>query len=362
MLARGRTLPSAIAGVLYLMAVLAFLEAGARLALSSEAFLRRVAAEDDASERLRWIQARKHKSQVAYFFDEYHPTRGWALRPGLQELRVFGDRRLSSNSKGVRGRDEHTASKDPSRTRIVVLGDSFSFGEEVSDDETYASQLEARTPGAEVLNLGVHGYGHDQMLVYLREEGLSYRPDVVLLGFTEIDMTRNLLAFRDYAKPRFELQAGRLELRGSPVPTPEAVLDAEPWHSKLMDLLRMLRARGEARSGATERRAQNVTAAILDELSRAAAASGAKPILAYLPVEDELGRSDLTPTDRQRFFLDYCKARRVPCLDLRPAFLAYAQSGHALRTRGHWGAAEHRVAAQSLQVGLREQGLLAPAP
>jgi hypothetical protein len=363
MVAPRRTLRSLTAGLLYLAVVLAFLEAAARLAVSSEGLFPRIAGEDDASHRLRWIQSRSRKSHVAYFFDQYHPTRGWALKPGLQDLAVFGGKRLSSNSRGLRGAAEHALGKEAGRTRIVALGDSFTFGEEVSDEETWTARLEALAPGSEVLNLGVHGYGHDQMLLYLREEGLRYKPDVVLLGFVHIDMPRNLLAFRDYAKPRFELVRGRLELRGSPVPEPQTLMAGEPWRSKLLDLLRMLRSRLEERSGATDRRARVITAAILDEMTLAAAAGGAKPALAYLPVEDELARTAPAPTEDQRFFLDYCAVRRVACLDLRPAFLARTRAGMSLRTRGHWGAVEHGIAAAAIRDGLEEQGLLPrPAP
>ena len=359
MVASRRTLRSAITGLVYLAAVVLFFEGAARLAVSSGPLFQRIAAEDDSSHRLRWIQSRKRKRDVAYFFDEYHRTRGWSLKPNLRDLAVFGGRRLSSNSRGVRGTAEHSPEGDPSRTRIVVLGDSFTFGEEVSDEQTYASQLQGLAPETEVLNLGVHGYGHDQMLLYLREEGLVYRPDILLLGFVHIDMPRNLLAFRDYAKPRFERIQGRLELRGTPVPEPQAVIDAEPWRSKLLDLLRMLRSRLDEGSGTTAARSREITAAILDEMALAAAAAGAKPIFAYLPVEEELAQADLTATGPQRFFLDYCGARRAACLDLRPAFLARAKAGAALPTRGHWGAAEHRLAAQALRDALREQGLIA---
>lgn len=358
MLAPRRTLRSRAVGLLYVAAVLLLLEAASRLAVSVGTLFQRIAAEDDSSHRLRWIQSRKRKSHVAYFFDEYHRTRGWTLKPGLRDLQVFGEKRLNSNSRGLRGTAEH-AFEQPRRTRIVVLGDSFTFGEEVGDAETYASQLAALAPGVDVLNLGVHGYGHDQMLLYLREEGLHYRPDVVLLGFVHIDMPRNLLWFRDYAKPRFELSAGRLELRGTPVPEPQDLMDAEPWRSKLLDLLRMLGARLDERSGTAEERARAITAAILDATALAAAGGGAKPAFAYLPVEEELAQADLTPTAGQRFFLDYCAARRVACLDLRPAFLSRARSGQATSTRGHWSAAEHRLAAETLHEGLEEQGLLA---
>ena len=37
--------------------------------------------------------------------------------------------------------------------------------------------------GVEVLNLGVGGYGTAQQLLTLEEDGLRYRPDLVVLGF-----------------------------------------------------------------------------------------------------------------------------------------------------------------------------------
>lgn len=79
-------------------------------------------------------------------------------------------------------------------------------------------------PHTEVINLGVHGYGHDQMLILLKEEGVKYEPDIVILGFMPIDMSRNLLKFRDFAKPRFILKGGKLKFTGSPVPRPEDIL------------------------------------------------------------------------------------------------------------------------------------------
>jgi hypothetical protein len=38
-------------------------------------------------------------------------------------------------------------------------------------------------PHTEVINMGVHGYGHDQMLILFGEEGVKYEPDIVILGF-----------------------------------------------------------------------------------------------------------------------------------------------------------------------------------
>src|SRR5262245_21643077 len=173
----------ALMAVAYVLGVLVFFEVSARVALSAGWLRARVAGRDDASRRLDWIDNHRRKRELAYSFDVHHPTRGWALEPGIRDMRVFGDKVLNSSALGLRGREERAYAKPPGVRRVVALGDSFTFGEEVSDDQTYCHQLEALLPGTEVLNLGVHGYGHDQMLLYLEEEGVKYRPDVVLLGF-----------------------------------------------------------------------------------------------------------------------------------------------------------------------------------
>jgi hypothetical protein len=70
-------------------------------------------------------------------------------------------------------------------------------GDSATHDKTYSYYLTRSLPDTEVLNLGVSGYGHDQMLLYLKEEGAKYHPDVVILGYVSLDAPRNLLSFRD---------------------------------------------------------------------------------------------------------------------------------------------------------------------
>jgi hypothetical protein len=342
----------------YLLGALVFCEAVARIALSVDVLRKRIQGDqNDASNRLRWIADRKRKGEVADSFDIHHPRLGWALRPDIRELRVFGDRVLNSNSRGLRGRREIPYEKPAGVRRVLVLGDSFTFGQDVSDDETYCHQLERLLPGAEVLNLGVHGYGHDQMLLYFQEEGVKYRPDVVLLGFLYDDMERNLVGFRDYAKPRFEQRDGRLELRNVPVPPPEQMLRQEPYRSKFLDLWTILRARWEWRSGAAEARMKRLTLAILDEIASAARGVGAQPAFAYLPVWGEHMKTDLELTPRERFFFDYCRERGIPSIRLQQFFLSRLRAGETFRRYGHWGALEHQVAAEGIAASLVELGL-----
>jgi len=342
---------------LYLLAVAAFFEAASRLVLSRPALADRLAANDDPSWRLRWIRRQGTQRRIYYEFDEWSATRGWVLKPGLRDVPFGEGRTLNSNAHGVRGRREYTYDKPPGVTRIVVLGDSFTFGEDVGDAETYAQRLEQSLPGTEVINLGVHGYGHDQMLVTLREEALRYKPDVVLLGFVYDDMERNVLAFRDYAKPRFVIRDGALVLRGSPVPPPDAMLAAEPWRSKFGDLLTMLWLRYRWKSGRTSQEMKDVTRAILDEMKAAIESAGARPAFAYLPVFGEVTHTDPAMTARERFFFAHCRARGIQTMYLRPFFMDAMKRGVELKAYGHWGPAEHAAAAAGMKAYLVEKGL-----
>jgi hypothetical protein len=344
--------------VAYLAAVLLFFECGARLVLSSDRLFRSLAGTDASSWRLRFVRGPAQK--VAYGFDVYDPRRGWALRPGLKDLPVFVGKTLSSDSWGFRGGTEHAEGKAPGTLRVLVLGDSFTFGEDVSDPETYAARLERSLPGVEVLNLGVHGYGHDQMLVALEEIGPRVHPDVVLLGFVADDMERNLVDFRDFAKPRFVPEGDGLRLRNVPVPTPEEVRRGELYRPKIRDLLLMMWDRLTWRSAGNERRMSDLTFRILREIGRTATGLGARPVFAYLPVYAEIDKPDNSMTHREHAFFSFCREEGIQSMYLRPFFLKRLKAGARFKTFGHWGPLEHETAAEGMAAYFREKGLLAP--
>ena len=355
------TLRRLLAWSLYALAVALSFEGAARLALSSPRMRERLFTNDDASWRLQWVARQREQKSLNYAIDDWSPTRGWTLKPNLRDV-PFRGTLVNSNTRGIRGAQEIPYEKRPGLTRIVVLGDSFTFGEEVGDDETYAHHLQTLIPNAEVLNLGVHGYGHDQMLLYLKEEGLKYHPDLVLLGFMPDDMERNVLTFRDYAKPHFAVREGRLELTTGPIPRPEETVASEAWRSRFVDLLTMARSRYEWRSGRTSALTKELTAAILDEMKSAAEAAGARPVVAYLPVYGEIPRRDEGMTARERAFFAYARDRGIASLYIQPAFRAKARAGVKFKTTGHWGPLEHLTAAEGLAAELARNGLIEPAP
>lgn len=348
-----------IAVVLYVLGVLLFLESASRAVLAVDDLFARVATpDDDIWWRRQWQQRRTREIPIYYSFDDPHPTRGWAVKPNLRNLPVFDGKWLSSNSRGARGVREYAEPKPDGVMRVLVFGDSLTFGDEVTDDETYVAHLQTMLPGTEVLNLGVHGYGHDQMLLYLKEVGARYKPDVILLGFTTIDMKRNLLGFRDFMKPRFDLVRDHLVLRNTPIPEPEVVRARAPYRSRLVDLGTLLYNRLRWRPDSREERMEAVTRAILDEFRRTAVALAAVPVFVFLPIEDEITLSERPPSPEERFFFRYCRDRGIQAIDLRLVFQAWLKRGVALKDVGHWDPLEHRIAAEGIHAYLLAQRLL----
>ena len=97
---------------------------------------------------------------------------------------------VSINSGGLRDR-EFTREKPPGTYRIMMLGDSTTFGWGVRLEDTAAKFLERKLndhlpPGydkVEVINTGVGNYDTVQEVTYYETIGRTYHPDLVVLVF-----------------------------------------------------------------------------------------------------------------------------------------------------------------------------------
>ena len=124
--------------------------------------------------------------------------------------------------------DAGCASIPPLRSgdlRAIALGDSFTWGNEVAADENFAHLLDAADNGLQVLNMGVPGYGIDQMVLKYERHGAVLEPDLIILGIYVSDYERSTVGFTAAAKPLFHLLGGELKLGNSPVPSPAAALE-----------------------------------------------------------------------------------------------------------------------------------------
>lgn len=97
---------------------------------------------------------------------------------------------IKINSDGFRDK-EYTVEKDTATFRILILGDSITFGWGVAFNNTFSKVLEQRlnqekqSPDStyEVLNLGVGNYNTVMETITLEKKGLLYNPDLIVLAY-----------------------------------------------------------------------------------------------------------------------------------------------------------------------------------
>lgn len=122
------------------------------------------------------------------------PLLGWTLPPNSHSYTI--DAPVAINSIGLRD-DEIPRAKPPGETRVLVLGDSFTFALGLRFEDIYAQVLERRLNEThpprrfQVINAGVAGYNTTQELIYLLSEGLSLEPDLIVVGFYWNDLVGN---------------------------------------------------------------------------------------------------------------------------------------------------------------------------
>jgi GDSL-like lipase/acylhydrolase family protein len=91
------------------------------------------------------------------------------------------------NSRGFRDK-ERSVAKPPGVRRVLSLGDSFAWGASVEFEDAYPQRLERaltrrRRETWEVVNLALPGMNTVDHAAQLAGEGMSYGPDVVLVGY-----------------------------------------------------------------------------------------------------------------------------------------------------------------------------------
>lgn len=119
-----------------------------------------------------------------------NPILGFELKANYRnENADFVVSHLRTNAHGQRD-IERTVVKPAGVNRIILLGDSVVEGEGIRDlNDTMSRALERLYPGdrTEVLNFGVSGYCTRAEVELLKEKGLKFDPDVVVIVFVEND-------------------------------------------------------------------------------------------------------------------------------------------------------------------------------
>ncbi len=149
-------------------------------------------------------------------FFRYEPVMGVEGIPrkeGVFATNMFNTT-ITHNSQGFRD-VERSEEKTGNKWRILCLGDSFTWGHGVENEEIYVKVLEKLHPRIETVNMG--GPGDDpagELKVYLYR-GWDYAPDLVLVGFYLGNDVRPYYPTEETVPPQFGFdEDGDLSLMG----------------------------------------------------------------------------------------------------------------------------------------------------
>jgi len=123
---------------------------------------------------------------IRFVFD---PNRGEIPTPNQKGRHIVPgayDHTYSNNSLGLRGAKEYKFERHTDH-RILFLGDSFTYGLGVNDDQTFPYLIEkhliSEKMSVEVINAGNPGRGTDYALKFFQVLGSKFKPDLTVFSF-----------------------------------------------------------------------------------------------------------------------------------------------------------------------------------
>lgn len=123
-------------------------------------------------------------------FSEFDPVYGKHLRRNFSATRITPEftMRITTNSLGFRGAEP----KGPLTGGMLFIGDSYTEGYGVNDDETYTALIAAHRPNVPVINAGIGNTGNGRWLRFLDREAPALKPRTVVFQMTGNDFGDNL--------------------------------------------------------------------------------------------------------------------------------------------------------------------------
>lgn len=233
-----------------------------------------------------------------------------------------------SSSEGVRASREGVSFANVTKsTRIALVGDSFTFGEDVPYEDTWGALLEKEL-GEEfqILNFGVGSYGLDQAFLRYSEEVRAWNPKMVILSLISADVRRTMSVYPfiaaphwqiPFSKPRLILRDGVLQKLNVPSLPPQAIFfkwaiselsyleydrgyNPSQWLQDAADISYLARAVKmwfprwrQVSSDVTKETLVTLNASIVKAFVHSVVEVGAVPMVVYFPRE-ELGKPQLS--------------------------------------------------------------------
>lgn len=272
------------------------------------------------------------------------PLVGHIPKPALS-LRLPNGAAVTIEEHGTRGNGPTPARAE--RPLVLAVGDSFAFGDEVDDEDSWPAVLE-RLTGGRVINGAVPGLGFDQIVLRAEQLAAIYAPDVIVVSFIPHDVLRCEMSYwSGNAKPYFEIDDGALQLHAAPPPR-SWLAPLKPYlaMSAAMRLLfpRFLRWEGPYEE-IVHRQGREVACLLMERLAALGRARGARVVVLAQPQEASAPQDQVDIKDGT---LVCARANDLATLDLFPVLDRMTPEQRERLFRNHMTPEGNRVVAEEL--------------
>ena len=289
-------------------------------------------------------------------------------RAGLAYHVFTSDRRARVSRRGER---------TPPEVALLTVGDSFSWGHGVENEDTYTARLAARW-GVPAANLAFSAYGTVQSLQML-QRSLDLRPRVVVYGFIADHMKRNSSPCAPaYGPLCLPFSYVGIDAHGAPVLRPpdprlfavnrqfwddfffaKSIGPRQLWAATTAEWARLARTpHAEAPDDPATR--ERILERLLGDMARAAGSVGARLIVLNIPYFERGGTGAMPAPLKEA--LAHVAAPNVSTLDLAPVVERHYADPSAPLLRfdldRHPNPAAHALIADAIDGFVRGQGLL----
>ena len=277
-------------------------------------------------------------------------ARIYGLRPNQRTVHVGVP--VEINAVGFREND-YPVERRPGVKRIVVLGDSYTFGVGVDFEETFHKRLERSLKNTEVLNFGVPGYNTTNELATLREVAARYKPDLVIVGYVlnDAEVTPPEGAVTEKKTEARLLDRIHLGLKDTSMlyrfvaPRVGEVAKLFGARYAVGQTGRIIRSFEDDAPGWRESRESLL--AIAEEARRL----GAPTLVVIFPMMVDFRNYPLAPAHAR--IREFCEAHKIPVIDMLPAFKDRNAAEYIVVMDGHPNGRAHEIFATRILEYLR---------
>ena len=154
-------------------------------------------------------------------FTKYDPAIGFDLLPNSEVKDIANEGKLPPWSFNINTQKLRKTSTNNSPKKILTIGDSFTFGEQVNNEQTWQSCLNTSQDQYEFLNGGVGGYGSLQAVTRSKQLLNHIEADALLLSIVSYaDIIRDRMDFMmGFPSPALiKTPEGALKIANAPDP------------------------------------------------------------------------------------------------------------------------------------------------